>query len=113
MARGHQKLQSQAKAQEKTAKIKKQQGHSAVEQKKAAAKALNISCFVCKVKSSRQHPLIYSTFTVGGAYDPKIFNISVSISVSNARPKDIQATFREQTSKMRSSSRIKGGSCLK
>lgn len=50
MARGHQKLQSQAKAQEKAAKIKKQQGHSAVEQKKAAAKALGISCAVCKVR---------------------------------------------------------------
>lgn len=49
MARGHQKLQSQAKAQEKTQKIKKQQGHSANEQKKAAQKALSISCTICKV----------------------------------------------------------------
>lgn len=49
MARGHQKLQSQAKTQEKTAKAKKQQGHSATEQKKAAQKALVHACVVCKV----------------------------------------------------------------
>lgn len=49
MARGHQKLQSQAKAQEKQAKLKKQQGHNANEQKKAAQKALVHSCAVCKV----------------------------------------------------------------
>lgn len=49
MARGHQKLQSQAKAQEKAAKMKKQQGHNAGEQKKAALKALNILCAICKV----------------------------------------------------------------
>lgn len=49
MARGHQKLQSQAKAQEKNAKMKKQQGHSATDQKKAALKALGISCAICKV----------------------------------------------------------------
>lgn len=50
MARGHQKLQSQAKTQEKTAKLKKQQGHSATDQKKAAQKALVHACSVCKVK---------------------------------------------------------------
>lgn len=49
MARGHQKIQSQAKAQEKAAKMKKQSGHSAQDQKKAAQKALVISCAVCKV----------------------------------------------------------------
>lgn len=49
MARGQQKLQSQAKAQEKQAKTKKQQGHSAAEQKKAAQKALVHACVVCKV----------------------------------------------------------------
>lgn len=49
MARGHQKIQSQAKAQEKAAKLKKQAGHSATDQKKAAQKALVISCAVCKV----------------------------------------------------------------
>lgn len=49
MARGHQKLQSQAKTQEKTAKAKKQQGHSATEQKKAAQKALVHNCVICKV----------------------------------------------------------------
>lgn len=51
MARGHQKIQSQAKAQEKAAKMKKQAGHSATEQKKAAQKALVISCAVCKVST--------------------------------------------------------------
>lgn len=53
MARGHQKIQSQAKAQEKAAKMKKQSGHSATEQKKAAQKALVISCSVCKVSDDR------------------------------------------------------------
>lgn len=49
MARGQQKLQSQAKAAEKAAKVKKQQGHSANDQKKAAQKALVHVCSVCKV----------------------------------------------------------------
>lgn len=49
MARGHQKAQSQAKAQERDAANKKKQGHSANEQKKAAQKALVFSCAVCKV----------------------------------------------------------------
>lgn len=51
MARGHQKIQSQAKAQEKANKMKKQQGHSASDQKKAAQKALGIGCVICKVSS--------------------------------------------------------------
>lgn len=49
MARGQQKLQSQAKAAEKAAKQKKQQGHNANQQKKAAQKALVHVCAVCKV----------------------------------------------------------------
>lgn len=49
MARGQQKLQSQAKAQDKANKLKKQQGHSVTEQKKAAQKALIFVCKVCKV----------------------------------------------------------------
>lgn len=49
MARGQQKLQSQAKAQERLAKQKKQQGHSSTDQKKAAQKALVHVCSVCKV----------------------------------------------------------------
>lgn len=49
MARGQQKLQSQAKAAERAAKAKKQQGHSATDQKKAAQKALVHVCAVCKV----------------------------------------------------------------
>lgn len=52
MARGHQKAQSQAKALEKNAKMQKQKGHSASEQKKAAQKALVISCTICKVRIS-------------------------------------------------------------
>ncbi|XP_025830672.1 zinc finger protein 706-like [Agrilus planipennis] len=60
MARGQQKLQSQAKAQEKLAKQKKQQGHSANDQKKAAQKALVFVCAVCKAqmpdpKTYKQH----------------------------------------------------------
>ncbi|KOB69819.1 Uncharacterized protein OBRU01_08180 [Operophtera brumata] len=50
MARGQQKLQSQAKAAEKASKLKKQQGHSATDQKKAAQKALVHVCAVCKVR---------------------------------------------------------------
>lgn len=50
MARGHQKIQSQAKAAEKASKMKKQQGHSANDQKKAAQKALIHVCTVCKVR---------------------------------------------------------------
>lgn len=49
MARGQQKVQSQQKAAEKAAKAKKQQGHSATEQKKAAQKALVHNCAICKV----------------------------------------------------------------
>jgi hypothetical protein len=52
MARGQQKVQSQVKAQEKNAKAKKQQGHTAADQKKAAQKALVISCVVCKVSEN-------------------------------------------------------------
>lgn len=51
MARGQQKLQSQAKAAEKQSKLKKQQGHSATDQKKAAQKALVHVCAVCKVNT--------------------------------------------------------------
>ncbi|CAB3372338.1 Hypothetical predicted protein [Cloeon dipterum] len=56
MARGHQKIQSQAKAQEKQAKMKKQQGHSASDQQKAAAKALVFACAICKVNFCPQKP---------------------------------------------------------
>ena len=52
MARGHQKAQSQAKAQEKAAKMKKQQGHNANEQKKAAEVALKSKCSVCMVSTN-------------------------------------------------------------
>ncbi|CAH2226556.1 jg7682 [Pararge aegeria aegeria] len=60
MARGQQKLQSQAKAAEKISKLKKQQGHSATDQKKAAQKALVHVCAICKAqmpdpKTYKQH----------------------------------------------------------
>ena len=51
MARGQQKIQSQQKAQAKTAAAKKQAGHNLKDQKKAAAAALNFNCSVCKVSS--------------------------------------------------------------
>ena len=53
MARGHQKAQSQAKAQEKAAKMKKQQGHNANDQKKAAEVALKSKCSVCMVSMQK------------------------------------------------------------
>ena len=46
MARGQQKIQSQAKNAEKQAKLKKQQGH---DQKKAAMAGLTYKCTVCMV----------------------------------------------------------------
>ena len=49
MARGHQKIQSQAKAQEAAAKRKKAEGHSAKDQAKAASAALKTKCSVCMV----------------------------------------------------------------
>ncbi|KAK9878780.1 hypothetical protein WA026_023800 [Henosepilachna vigintioctopunctata] len=60
MARGQQKLQSQQKAAEKAAKVKKQQGHSASEQQKAAQKALQHVCSICRAqmpdpKTYKQH----------------------------------------------------------
>lgn len=48
MARGQQKIQSQQKAAEKTAKQKKQQGHSLSDQKAAASVALKNQCVICK-----------------------------------------------------------------
>ncbi|CAO1313188.1 unnamed protein product [Diamesa serratosioi] len=60
MARGQQKIQSQQKAGEKAAKAAKQKGHSLSLQKNAAAKALTISCVICKSqmpdpKTYKQH----------------------------------------------------------
>lgn len=64
MARGQQKLQSQAKAAEKMNKMKKQQGHSATDQKKAAQKALVHVCAVCKVCVSQLSLLLSSNVTL-------------------------------------------------
>lgn len=52
MARGQQKLQSQAKNLKKQQDAKKQQNHDG---KAAAAKALIYQCSVCKVSEEGQH----------------------------------------------------------
>ena len=57
MARGQQKIQSQQKAAEKSAKLKKAAGHTAADQKKAAMAALKSSCVLCK--SLMQDPKTY------------------------------------------------------
>jgi hypothetical protein len=58
MARGHQKIQAQAKANEAAAKRKKQEGHSSADSKKTAAAGLKASCSVCKVRrDSKMHIL--------------------------------------------------------
>lgn len=77
MARGQQKLQSQAKAAEKAAKAKKQQGHSANDQKKAAQKALVHICAVCKVR------LILWYFTIAIQKLIKNFNTKKKIQKFN------------------------------
>lgn len=60
MTRGQQKIQSQAKAAERDAKVKRKQGHSVNDQRKAAQKALVYVCAVCKaqmpdIKTYKQH----------------------------------------------------------
>lgn len=82
MARGHQKIQSQAKAQEKAAKMKKQSGHSANDQKKAAQKALVISCAVCKVSDAIQMVLFYCIHMV-------YFVFYCDFAVTDARSKNV------------------------
>lgn len=54
MARGHQKIQAQAKANEAAAKRKKQEGHSSADSKKTAAAGLKASCSVCKVRRDKK-----------------------------------------------------------
>ena len=74
MARGHQKIQSQQKAQEKAAKMKKQQGHSASDQKKAANVALKLSCAVCKVSRPKIAFSEFICFLLQGQMpDPKTY----------------------------------------
>lgn len=60
MARGQQKIQSQQKAAEKAAKLKKQAGNSLSDQKKAAMAGLKSVCTVCRSmmpdpKTYKQH----------------------------------------------------------
>jgi len=60
MARGQQKIESQQKAAEKAAKLKKIGGQSAAKNKEIAAKGLKWSCVVCKStmpdpKTYKQH----------------------------------------------------------
>lgn len=93
MARGHQKIQSQAKAQEKANKMKKQAGHSANDQKKAAQKALVISCLVCKVGLKKDR-----FFLNLAKIRRKISKNQNKISVTNAGSKDLQTTLRKQAS---------------
>ena len=67
MARGHQKEQSKAKNAKKQEQMAKQKGHSAADQKKAAAAALIHACTVCRVstlhtKSIRHQVLILAFF---------------------------------------------------
>merc|ERR1711910_250093 len=57
MARGLQAQQSQAKANEKAAKLKKQQGNNKHDNAKTAAAGLKFSCAVCK--SSMPDPKTY------------------------------------------------------
>ena len=52
MARGQQKIQSQQKAAEKAAKLKKMQGQTLKDSKNAAAAGLKASCSVCKVNKN-------------------------------------------------------------
>ena len=94
MARGHQKIQSQQKAQEAAAKRKKQEGHSASAQKNAAAAALKASCSVCKViKVVNVYRLPSKTqfFRFHGSIDGVNFNCL--FLGPDARSKDVQATF--------------------
>ena len=50
MARGQQKIQAQAKANEKAAKLKKAAGNSKAENLKTAQAGLKSSCKVCMVR---------------------------------------------------------------
>ena len=50
MARGQQKIQSQQKAAEKAAKLKKMQGQSLKDSKATAAAGLKAKCTVCMVR---------------------------------------------------------------
>ena len=102
MARGQQKIQSQAKANEKAAKAKKAQGHNVHEQKKAAAKALVHACAVCKV-------CCVLLYIVGLS---SLLNMAYFPLGSNARPQDVQAAFWEQTSQKSNAGRFERCCCL-
>lgn len=86
MARGHQKIQSQAKAAEKAAKIKKAAGHSANEQKKAAQKALVHACVICKVR-------FYCLLIINILITYLFAYLLILFLGTNARSKNLQATF--------------------
>ena len=68
MARGQQKIQSQQKAAEKAAKLKKAQGQSKKDNEKTAAAGLKSSCSVCKVRS------IFLYLTMDTGYSVKIYS---------------------------------------
>lgn len=91
MARGHQKIQSQAKAQEKAAKMKKQNGHSANDQKKAAQKALVISCLVCKVSKKT-----IDFFFIEQKYDEIYLKIEIKFQSQMPDPKTYKQHFENK-----------------
>ena len=55
MARGLQAQQSQAKAAEKAAKLKKQAGNSKHDNAKTAAAGLKFTCTVCRSRVAKYH----------------------------------------------------------
>lgn len=89
MARGHQKIQSQAKAAEKMSKMKKQQGHSATDQKKAAQKALVHVCVVCKVMSN-------ICFSVSESSGRQHFMVNVLLQAQMPDPKTYKQHFENK-----------------
>lgn len=82
MARGQQKLQSQAKNLKKQQDAKKQMNHDG---KAAAAKALLYQCSVCKVIST--------------AFGLVLLDVII-FADSNARSENVSSTFRKQTSEI-------------
>ncbi|XP_024084785.1 zinc finger protein 706-like isoform X1 [Cimex lectularius] len=84
MARGHQKIQSQAKAAERAAKAKKQQGHNANSQKKAAQKALVFACAICKKTAKDKEVDQFLTMTTLKPSSP-----GLNMTSPDARSKDV------------------------
>ena len=64
MARGHQKEQSKAKNAKKQEQMAKQKGHSAADQKKAAAAALIHACTVCRVSTLHTKSILQTSVLI-------------------------------------------------